>query len=78
MSAFSPSCHNTTLSYSSHNTDILLSDPLLAIVTFELALGQTTIEVELEMMVCPLCVTIKVEELNADKVQYCGDLVDLL
>ncbi len=77
MSSVGVSCHNTTLSYSSHNTDILLSDPLLAILTFDLAPGQTSIEVELEMMLCPLFVTIKVEDLNPKTVKYCGYLVDL-
>ena len=55
-----------------------MSDPLLASVTFELALGQTTIQVELEMMECLVFVTIEVEELKVDKVQYRGDFVDLL
>ena len=58
--------------------DRLMSDPLLASVTFQLALGQTTIQVELEMMACLLFVNIEVEELNVEQVQYRGDLVDLL
>jgi hypothetical protein len=45
-----------------------MSDPLIASVTIELALGQTTIQVEVEMMVCLSFVTIEVEELSVDKV----------
>ena len=41
-----------------------MSDPFLASVTFELALGQTTVQVELEMTVCLSFVTIEVEELS--------------
>ena len=55
-----------------------MSDPFLASVTFELALGQTTVQVELEMTVCLSFVTIEVEELSVDKVHFRGDLINLL
>jgi hypothetical protein len=51
---------------------------LFACVAFELALGQTTIQVELGMMVCLSFVTIEVEELSVDKVHFRGDLINLL
>jgi len=55
-----------------------MSNPLLASVKFELALGQTTIQVKVDMMVYLLFVIIEVEEPSVDQVHFRGDLVNLL
>jgi len=52
-------------------------DSLFARVTTELAFGQVSIQVQLEMTICLMFVTIEVEELSLGKVHFGGNLINL-